>query len=81
MSSGNNERVLLDLNFHEFQSELFALDVNEIKKIFKTFRKPRAATWNEVFKDNGLKWEEIKSLQNKYTIRLSQSYLSCCSSS
>mgnify|MGYP003394787863 CR=1 FL=1 len=74
MNAGNNKRVLLDLNFDEFQSELFELDIQEIKKMFKTFRKLRAMTWNEVFKDNGIKWEEIKSLPNKYTIRLSQSY-------
>lgn len=74
MSVGNNEKVRLDLNFDEFQSMMFDLDIQEIKKMFKTFRKLRAMTWNEVFKDHGIKWEEIKSLPGKYTIRLSQSY-------
>jgi hypothetical protein len=74
MSGGNHEKVLLDLNYPEFQSKLFDLDVNEIKRIFKTFRKLRTVTWNDVFRDNGLKWEEIKSIPGKYTIRLSQSY-------
>lgn len=73
MSVGNNGKVLLDLNFDEFQSELFDLDIQEIKKIFKVFRKLRAMTWNEVFKDHGIKWEEIKSIPGKYTVRLSQS--------
>jgi len=74
VNAGNNKKVLLDLNFDEFQSEMFELDVQEIKKMFKTFRKLRAMTWNEVFKDSGIKWEEIKSFPGKYSVRLSQSY-------
>ncbi len=74
MSVGNNVKVRLDLNFDEFQSMMFDLDIQEIKKMFKTFRKLRAMTWNEVFMDHGIKWEEIKSLPGKYTVRLSQSY-------
>ena len=72
--SGNAARILLDLNHPGFQSELFALDASEIKKVFKAFKKLKALTWNEVFQDHGLKWEELKSLPGKYTIRLSQSY-------
>jgi len=72
--SGNDDKVRLDLNFPEFQSELFDVDVSEIKKIFKTLKKIRGMTWNEVFRDHGLKWEEPKSVPGKYTIRLSQAY-------
>ena len=43
-------------------------------KVFKAFKKLKALTWNEVFQDHGLKWEELKSVPGKYTIRLSQSY-------
>ena len=71
--SGNDERVLLDLNFPSFQSELFGLDVSEAKKVFKTFKKLTSMTWNEVFRDHGLKWEEVKSVAGKFTVRLSQS--------
>jgi hypothetical protein len=70
----NDGKVLLDLNRPEFQGKLFVLDVGEVKKIFKTFKKLQGLTWNEVFRDNGLKWEEIKSLPGKFTVRLSQSY-------
>lgn len=70
----NDDKVRLDLNRPEFQSQLFDLDVPEVKKIFKTFRKLQGMTWNAVFKDHGLKWEEPKSAPGKYTIRLSQSY-------
>jgi hypothetical protein len=58
----------------DFQSELFDLDASEVKKAFKTFKKLRVITWNEVFRDHGLKWEESKSVPGKFTIRLSQSY-------
>ena len=48
--SGNDDKVLLDLNYPAFQSELFEMDAPEIKKIFKTFKKLRAMSWNEVFR-------------------------------
>lgn len=72
--SGNDDKVLLDLNYPTFQDELFDLDAPEIKKSIKTFRKIKGLTWNEVFRDQGLKWEELKSVPGKYTVRLSQSY-------
>ena len=72
--SGNDAKVLLDLNYPEFQTELFDVDISELKKVIKTFKKIKAMSWNEVFKDHGLKWEEPKSSPGKYTIRLSQSY-------
>jgi hypothetical protein len=72
--SGNAAAVLLDLNDPNFQSELFALDASDIRKVFKTLQKLSGMTWNDVFKDHGLKWEAIKSVTGKYTIRLSQSY-------
>ena len=72
--SGNDAKVLLDLNVPNFQSDLFALDASEAKKVFKTLKKLRGLTWNEVFRDRGLNWEKVKSMPGKYTIRLSQSY-------
>lgn len=72
--SGNDAKVLLDLNAPGFQADLFDLDASEIRKILKTLKKLRGLAWNEVFRDSGLKWEEIKSVPGKYTIRLSQSY-------
>ena len=72
--SGNDAKVLLDLNFPDFQTDLFDLDASEVKKVFKTFRKLCGLTWNEVFRDQGLRWEEVKSVPGKYTLRLSQSY-------
>lgn len=71
---GNDAKVLLDLNYPGFQAELFDLDVSELKKIVKTLKKLRGLSWQDVFSDKGLHWEEIKSVAGKYTIRLSQSY-------
>ncbi len=71
--SGNHEKVLLDLNYSEFHSALFDLDISDIKKVFKTLKKVKNMTWQEVFRDHGLKWEELKSVPGKFTIRLSQS--------
>ncbi|MBP8296474.1 MAG: hypothetical protein KAX84_10235 [Burkholderiales bacterium] len=72
--SGNDERVLLDLNYPAFQSELFELDASEIKKVLKTLKKLRGMAWHDVFRDHGVKWEELRSAPGKYTVRLSQSY-------
>ena len=72
--SGNDERVLLDLNYPAFQSELFELDASEIKKVLKTLKKLRGMAWHDVFRDPGVKWEELRSAPGKYTVRLSQSY-------
>jgi hypothetical protein len=67
-----NERVRLDLNFPDFQAQLFSLDVNELKPIFKTFKKLSGMTWAEVYRDSGLKWEEVKTRKGTYTIRVSR---------
>jgi len=72
--SGNDDRVLLDLNYPTFQDELLDLDAPEIKKIIKALKKIKGLAWNDLFRDNGLKWEELKSTPGKYTVRLSQSY-------
>ena len=65
-------RVRLDLNFEEFQRYLFDLDPVELRHVFKTFRKLTAMEWNAIYRDNGLKWEAIKSSPGHYSIRLSQ---------
>jgi hypothetical protein len=64
-------RVRLDLNFPDFQAQLFALEVNELKPLFKTLKKLSAMVWADVYRDPGLNWEKVKSMENTYTIRLS----------
>lgn len=65
-------RVLLDLNFPAFQDDLLALDSNEVRPILKSLRKVRALDWATVYRDPGLKWEQIKGAPGKFTIRLSR---------
>ena len=72
--SGNDVKVLLDINFPAFQDELFDMDAAEFKKVCKTFKKLRSLAWNELFNDSGLNWEKLKSAPGKYSVRLSQSY-------
>lgn len=70
----NDDRVLLDLNVPMFQKKLFDLDAGEVKKVFKTFQKIQMMTWNEVFRDHGFKWEQIKNEPGTFSFRLSKSY-------
>ena len=65
-------RVRLDLNFPEFQAQLFALDAGELRQVIKTFRKLTSLTWPQVYADHGLKWEELKSMKGRFTIRVSR---------
>ncbi len=65
---------MLDLNYPAFPDELFDLDAPEIRKIIKALKKIKGLAWNDLFRDYGLKWEELKSTPGKYTVRLSQSY-------
>ena len=72
--SGNDARVLLDLNLPTFQDAFFELEPVELKRVLKTLKKLRCLSWNELFRDHGLKWEELKSRPGVYTLRVSQSY-------
>ena len=71
--------VLLDFNYTTFQDELFALQKIEQTAFLSTCKKIRQLTWNEVYKNKGLRWEEITSKIGKtgskiYSIRFSQKY-------
>ena len=64
--------VRLDLNFHEFQERLFDLDAGELRQAVKTLRKGSRVTWQQVYSDQGLKWEELKSAKGRFTIRVTR---------
>jgi hypothetical protein len=66
-------KVLLDLNLPAFQDDLLALEPNEIRLVLKTLRKLRTLDWAAVYRDPGLKWEQIKGAPGKFTVRLSRS--------
>jgi hypothetical protein len=65
-------RVLLDLNFPAFQDDLLALDPGEVRLVLKTLRKVRCLDWETVYRDPGLKWEQVKGAPGRFSIRLSR---------
>jgi hypothetical protein len=50
-----------DLNQPAFQQDLFVLEKAKLLAFFKTLRKLQQLSWQEIYNDNGLKWEAIKS--------------------
>lgn len=64
--------VRIDLNLPVFQDDLFALEANDLRQAMKTFRKLRSLLWDQIYQDQGLKWEQVKNAPGKFTIRLSR---------
>lgn len=64
--------VRLDLNFPDFQAQLFSLGADELRQAVKTLRKISGLDWQQVYTDHGLKWEELNSMQGRFTIRVTR---------
>jgi hypothetical protein len=64
--------VRLDLNFPEFQAQFFELDADELRQAVKTLRKVSKLSWQQVYADHGLKWEELKSMKGRFTVRVTR---------
>ena len=54
--------VRLDLNNPVFQENLLNLQKPERHAALETLRKLRQMTWQQVYRDQGLKWEKIVSV-------------------
>ena len=71
--------VRLDLNNPVFQENLLALQKAERLAALDTLNKLRQLTWNQLYRDNGLKWEKIFSVKPPegvaaiYSLRITQS--------
>jgi hypothetical protein len=71
--------VEIDLNSPSFQSTWNDLEQIEQEKAIATFEKLTQLTWNQVYKDKGLRWEKINSIQAPqgidalYSFRVSKS--------
>ena len=71
--------VRLDLNNPVFQENLLALQKPERHAALETLSKLRQMTWNQVYRDQGLKWEKIVSVKPPqgiaalYSLRITQS--------
>jgi hypothetical protein len=74
-----NARLRLDLNNPVFQENLLTLQKPERHSALETLNKLRQMTWNQVYRDVGLKWEKIASVPPPagiaalYSLRISQS--------
>lgn len=55
--------VRLDLNNPVFQENLLTLQKPERRAALETLNKLRRMTWNQVYRDNGLKWEKVVSVK------------------
>ena len=55
--------VRLDLNNPVFQQKLLSLPKPERHAALDTLDKLRRLTWEQVYRDHGLKWERITSVQ------------------
>ena len=71
-------RVRLDLNNPVFQEHLLTLQKAERHAAIETLNKIRQMTWNQVYRNSGLKWEKIISVKPPhgidaiYSLRITQ---------
>jgi hypothetical protein len=69
----------LDLNNPVFQEGWLSLDKSERNRVTDTLRKLRQLSWEQLHRDQGLKWEKVASVKPPtgidaiYTLRITQS--------
>jgi hypothetical protein len=74
-----SQPVKLDLNNPEFQKNWLALDKAERSRVLDTLKKLLQLDWDQVYRDQGLKWEKItsvkpvKGIDALYSLRITQS--------
>ena len=75
----NDTPVRLDLNNPVFQEHLFGLQKPERNAAMDTLRKIRLLSWDQLYRDKGLKWEKTISVKPPpgidaiYSLRITQS--------
>jgi hypothetical protein len=70
-------RVRLDLNEPSFQETWFALESADALRVLASLRKIGKLTWDQLYRDAGLKWEAIPSQtapggERLYSFRVTQ---------
>jgi hypothetical protein len=71
--------IRLDLNNLVFQENLLSLQKSERHAALDTLNKIRQLTWNQLYRDNGLKWEKVVGVKPPtgvaaiYSLRVTQS--------
>lgn len=77
--ASRDAEVRLDLNNPVFQEQLLSLQKNQRHAALDTLNKIRKLTWNQLYRDQGIKWEKITSIKPPagidavYSLRISQS--------
>jgi len=77
--AANDALVRLDLNNPVFQEHLFHLQKPDRHAAVDSLKKIRQLTWAQLYRDNGLKWENIVSVKPplgvdaSYSLRITQS--------
>ncbi|SRR5258708_30975418 len=75
----SRKNVQLDLNNEVFQEGWLGLDKDERDRVSATLKKIHQLTWDQVYRDPGLKWEKIvsvappKGIDAIYSLRMSGS--------
>ena len=73
------KKLQLDLNNEVFQENWLTLDKSERNRVTDALRKLRQLTWDQLYRDQGLKWEKVlsvkppKGIDAIYTLRITQS--------
>lgn len=74
-----NPKIKLDLNNPEFQASWLQLHKVERNRVMDTLRKLSQLDWAQLYRDQGLKWEKItsvnppKGMDAIYSLRITQS--------
>lgn len=55
------DRIRLDLNDQEFQEALFQLPKQQQLNVLGSLRKLSQMSWDQIYSDQGLKWELIRN--------------------
>jgi hypothetical protein len=76
---GNPSTVRLDLNNIQLQQDLFALPKEQQTSVLGTLGKLARMTWEQVYRDAGLKWEALVSRTGPgggrlYSFRISKGF-------
>ena len=77
--ANNKQTVRLDLNNPVFQENLLHLEKTDRHAALDTLKKIRQLNWNQLYRDQGLKWEKIVSVKPPigieaiYSLRITQS--------
>ena len=78
MSAPLEPKVELDLNNPVFQSTWLGLDKAERQRVVDTLKKILQLRWEQLYRDQGLKWEKISSVKAPagvdalYSLRITQ---------